>query len=110
MGLEVWFRVILSLGFSILFKNFETGVLQSRKVSNLPFYTSPFDRQIRSLLIVPKRPIVYLPKVNIHFELLINLSDSIVSKINVGQRSNIRKLQHLKAGEVHIMRVPVETE
>lgn len=114
MGLQVWFRVILSLRFSILFQvsvsTFETGVSQSRKVPNLPFYTPPFDWQIRSLLIVPKRPVVYLPKVNIHLKLLINLFDSIFCKIDAGQRFDIRKLQHLKAGEVHIMRVPVETK
>ena len=79
MGLQVWFRVILSLRFSILFQvsvsTFETGVSQSRKVPNLLFYTPPFDWQIRSLLIVPKRPIVYLLKVNIHLKLLINLFD-----------------------------------
>lgn len=75
MGLEVSFRVILSLGFSILFQvsvsRFEIGVWQSRKVLNLPSYKPPFDWQIRSLLIVSKRPIVYLPKVNIHLKLLI---------------------------------------
>ena len=92
------------------FKNCETGVSQSLKVSNLPFYTPPFDWQIRSLLIVPKRPLVYLPKVNIHLEIFINFSDSIVSTIDVPQRFDIGKLQNLKAGEVHIMRVPVETE
>ena len=81
--------------------------LQSRKVSNLPFYTPPFDWQIRSLLIVPKRPLVYLPKANIHLEIFINFSNSIVSTIDVRQRFDIRKLQNLKAGEVHIMRVPV---
>ena len=88
MGLEVWFRVILSLGFSILFQefwNWGLAVSQSRKVSNLPFYTPPFDWQIRSLLIVPKSPLVYLPKVNIHLEIFINFSDSIVSTIDVPQ-------------------------
>ena len=83
---------------------------QSRKVSNLPFYTPTFDWQIRSLLIVPKMPLVYLPKVNFHLEIFINFSDSIVSTIDVRQRFDIRKLQNLKAGEVHIITVPVETE
>lgn len=52
-------------------------------------------------------PLVYLPKVNIHLEIFINFSDSIVSTIDVRQRFDIR---NLKAGEVHIMRVPVETQ
>ena len=79
-----WVRVILSLGFSILLQEFwNWGLAVSQGLEFTILFLS-FDWQIRSLLIVPKRPIVYLPTFNSHFELLINLSDSIVSKIDVG--------------------------
>ena len=98
MGLEVWFRVILSLGFSILFQQFwNWGLAVSQGLEFTILYTSFW--LANSLLIV-----------TFIFELLINLFDSIVCKIDAGQRFDIRKLQNLKAGEVHIMRVPVETE
>ena len=98
MGLEVWFRVILSLGFSILFQQFwNWGLAVSQGLEFTILYTSFW--LANSLLIV-----------TFIFELLINLFDSIVCKIDAGQRFDISKLQNLKAGEVHIMRVPVETE